>query len=109
MAEMRQILREDHRLDADGHPSGGFTLGTGIDIKWQDGPVGPGEAPNGAFIEGVVQAAMGRLQFFQMAENGRYACAQNEEALRCLEWALAALDQRTSARQARGVEGTYEP
>lgn len=109
---MRQELHEDHRLDADGNPAGGFTRGTGVSITWQNGPLGRGEdrlEPNGAFVEGIVQAAIGRLQFYQRANVGRFACRENAVALTHLETALLWLEKRTADREAREVEGTHKP
>ena len=107
----RQVIREDHRLDTEGNPSGGFTLGTGIDIRWQDGPLGRGKerlAPNGASVEGVIQAVIGRLIFLENAANGKFSCKENQVAIKYLEQSLNALDERTNDREARGVEGTSE-
>ncbi len=104
---MKQHLTEDHRTN-DGKPAGGRTAGVGIDITWQDGPLGRGAErtePNGAFVEGVVQAAIGRLQFYQ---NNAFSCRENAIALTHLETALLWLEKRTADRDARGVEGTHE-
>lgn len=109
---MHQELRQDHRVDADGNPTGGFTLATGIEIKWQDGPLGRGEtriAPNGAFVEGVIQAAIGRLEFFERAADGKFSCEENRDAIHHLESALWELDERTKNREKRQVEGTHQP
>jgi hypothetical protein len=65
---MEERLYEDHKLDDQGRPAGGFTHGIGITINWQAVPLGRGEgrrSPTGAFVEGVIQAAVGRLQFYQ--------------------------------------------
>lgn len=63
--------------------------------------------PNGAFVEGVVQAAIGRLQFYQTANKGKFACRENAIALTHLEEALMWLEKRTADREAREVEGTH--
>lgn len=100
-------LKEDHLLDKNGKPAGGTTVATGIRIEWQDGPLGRGDEraePNGAFVEGVIQAAKGRLKFYQC---GQFACEENAEALIKLEEALAACARRTAGREARSVEGTH--
>ena len=60
--------------------------------------------PNGAFVEDVINAAMGRLDFYQ---EGKFACAANEEALKHLLAARHALEERTAERLDRGVEGTH--
>lgn len=105
---MIQELNENHQLDGDGKPAGGFTLGRGIEIHWQDGPLGRGEdraEPNGAFVEGVIQAALGRLNFYQSTD---FKCRENALAITKLEEALHWCQHRTAAREARGVEGTHE-
>lgn len=107
---MRQGIMEHHVLDADGNPAGGQTLGVGIAIRWQDGPLGRGlerQQPNGAFVEDVIAAALGRIQFYQTASEGRFNCRENALAITKLEEALHWLDSRTRAREARGVEGTH--
>lgn len=140
---MRQQIKEDHRV-RDGNPAGGFTTGVGIDIKWQDGPLGRqpsrrtieqikecstpiyhethrycpscpwtedvgSKAPNGAFVEGVIQACIGRLEFYQTTSDGIFACEENLNAIDHLHQALAELEDRTAKREAREVEGTHEP
>lgn len=50
---MKQKITETHHLDTNGNPAGGRTIGTGIEIFWQNGPLGRGEdrkEPNGASI-----------------------------------------------------------
>lgn len=104
---MQQHLIEDHRLDADGNPAGGSTTGLGLTVVWQSGPLGRGDdriGPNGAFVEGVIAAAIGRLDFYQAS---RFNCAENADALLHLRRALAACQRRTRAREDRGVEGTH--
>lgn len=104
---MKQELKETHSTDANGNPTGGFTAGVGIVINWQNGPLGRGEdrkEPNGAFVEGVIQAALGRIKFYQAS---KFACETNAEAEKHLELALAALERRTAEREARAVEGTH--
>ena len=128
---MKQKLSESHVLDSNGNPAGGGTLGAGITIVWQNGPlgrqasgtcicedetfdgqgripnascpkhgVGAHEEPNGAFVEGVIQAAIGRLRFFQTGANGKFACRENAIALTKLEEALMWLEKRTADREA---------
>jgi hypothetical protein len=107
---MRQQIEQTHRLDDDGNPAGGTTHGLGFAIHWQDGPLqdsegGTRKQPNGAFVEGVIAAAIGRLEHYQST---KFACPENEEAIAFLDLALDALDRRTRDREARGVEGTHE-
>lgn len=104
---MQQEIVERHGLDAEGNPAGGTTTGIGIQITWQNGPLGRGaerQEPNGAFVEGVIQAALGRLQFYQ---NGKFACRENALAITKLEEALHWCGHRTAMREKRGVEGTH--
>jgi len=99
-----------HRLDADGNPSGGSTHGLGIVINWQDGPLGRGEdrkQPNGAFVEGVLYAALDRLNFYQNASDGKFRCRQNALAITKIEEAIHWLNDRTREREEREVEGTH--
>lgn len=109
---MRQRITAHHELDADGNPAGGTTEGAGLYIRWQDGPLGRGTdriEPNGAFVEGVVAAAIDRLAFYQLASNRWFACEENAGAIQHLEAALAVLDAGTIDRERRQVEGTHQP
>lgn len=106
---MRQQIESEHVTDGHGNPAGGKTFGRGFWITWQNGPLGRGEdrrEPNGAFAEGVIEAAVDRLKFYQQ---GRFKCAENATALYHLNAALEVLDQRTKKREQRGVEGTHQP
>ena len=65
---MMQEITVANVSDPDGNPTGGSVRGTGITIDWQDGPLGRNgdrKAPNGAFVEGVILAAIRRLEYFQ--------------------------------------------
>jgi hypothetical protein len=107
---MRQKISEQHRLDENENPAGGTTTGVGILIDWQNGPLGRGadrKEPNGAFVEGVIEAAIGRIRHYQTANRGKFACRENAIALTKLEEALMWLDKRTADREAREVEGTH--
>ena len=104
---MRQKLNQTHLKSDDGAPAGGTTKGTGIDIVWQNGPLGRGadrKEANGAFVEGVIEAALGRLNFYQA---GRFKCRENALAITKLEEAMLWLGKRTQDREERGVEGTH--
>lgn len=106
---MKQELNQTHRLDDDGKPAGGLTTGVGLVIDWQDGPLGRGgdrREPNGAFVEGVIQAAIGRLEFYN---EGEFRCRENSLAITHLEEALHWLESRTAKREEREVEGTHTP
>lgn len=105
---MKQGLTENHQLDHQGRPAGGFTRGRGIDITWQVGPLvvdGVRQLANGAFVEGVIQAALGRLEHYNTTD---FRCRENSLAITKLEEALHWLQHRTADRERRGVEGTHE-
>lgn len=94
--------------DSDGNPAGGFVVGTGLNIKWQNGPLGRGadrKDPNGAFVETVIDAAKKRLEFYQ---EGKFSCRENALAITKLEEALHWLHSRTAKREAAQTEGTHQ-
>lgn len=104
---MLQEIKSQHNVDENGNPAGGNTWGVGIQIEWQNGPLavdGVRKEPNGAFVEGVIQAALDRLQFYQ---SGKFACRENALAITKLEEALHWCQHRTANREKRGVEGTH--
>jgi len=104
---MRQKIVAEHHTDKDGNPTGGWSIGTGISIEWQNGPLGRGadrKEPNGAFVEGVLEAAVDRLQFYQ---SSKFSCRENAVALTHMETALLWLQKRTQDRESREVEGTH--
>ena len=104
---MEQGIAQDHIVDEAGNPAGGTTEGIGIKIQWQNGPLGRGadrKEPNGAFVEGVIKAAIGRLEFYQAS---KFNCRENALALTKLQEALHWLNHRTQAREKRDVEGTH--
>lgn len=108
---MLQPYETENHVDADGNPTGGTAAATGIDIAWQNGPLGRGAdrmEPNGAFVETVIAIAADRIRFFNEASGGKFACRENSLAITKLEEALHWLDHRTKAREQRGVEGTHE-
>ena len=97
----------DNFLD-NGNPAGGFFKSTGIEITWQDQPLGRGadrKEPNGAFVETVIESALQRIQFYQQSS---FACRENSLAITKLEEALHWLNHRTSIREKRGVEGLHQ-
>lgn len=109
---MKRTIEQHHNVDESGNPAGGRTKGVGFDIEWQNGPLGSGperKDPNGAFVEGVIQAAIGRLQFYQTASKGKLSCRENAIALTHLETALLWLQKRTADREEREVEGKHAP
>lgn len=104
---MIQELDTGHDVDKDGNPHGGFAKGIGIDIAWQRGPLGrDGDRiePNGAFVEGVILAAIDRIEFYQ---SSRFHSIHNAVALGHLRAALEVLTERTREREDRKVEGTH--
>jgi len=108
---MRQGIKAVNEVDMNGYPGGGFVDGVGIDINWQNGPLGRGDdriAPNGAFVEDVLDAVRQRIDHYQSAADGKFRCRENEIALTHIETAMLWLDKRTRDREARGVEGTHK-
>ena len=109
---MRQKIEQHHNVDKNGNPAGGHTKGMGFDIWWQNGPLGRGsekKEPNGAFVEELIQAAIGRLEFYQTASQKKFACRENALAITKLQEALFWLEERTRQREEREVEGTHAP
>lgn len=102
-------MQEQHNTDEHGIPDGGQTTGLGLTINWQRGTMMVDgvrqETPNGCFVETVIEAALGRLQYFQ---GTKFSCRENALAITKLEEALHWLDHRKKGRQARNVEGTHE-
>ena len=97
---MLQAITGAHDVDSEGNPAGGKTEGVGIQIQWQNGPLGRGaerKEPNGAFVEGVIAAALDRLKFYQTASGGRFNCRENALAMTKLEEALHWCQHRTVA------------
>src|SRR5258705_116279 len=105
---MRNGITYENTSGEGGMPTGGWVKGTGIDIKWQDGPLGRGsdrQPPNGAFVEDILHAAQVRLEFYQQSS---FACEENTNALQCIADALLWCEARTRKREERGVEGTHQ-
>ena len=84
---------------------GGHTEAVGLDIWWQDGVLVDGK-PNGAFVETVIRAAIGRLEHFQ---SGAFPCKENEMAITRLNLALECLAMRRADRERRRVLNSYNP
>lgn len=105
---MKQVIAAENYTDENGNPTGGYASGTGFSIRWQNGPLavdGGRQEPNGAFVEGVIQAALQRIEYYQ---SGQFKCRENALAITKLEESLHWLQHRTADREARGVEGTHE-
>src|SRR5262245_9714729 len=96
----RQRAEHAFRVDAAGNPTGGYSVGPGYSITWQDGI----EDERGATCEDLIEAITQRLLFFQAS---KFACPENEDAVKYLNGAKWALEDRTRGRRLRGVEGTY--
>ena len=104
---MNQQVTGTHQTDEYGNPAGGTTVSVGIQIQWQNGPLGRGsdrKEPNGAFVEGVINASLNRLYFYQ---DSKFKCRENALAITKLEEALHWLNHRTAERENRQVEGTH--
>lgn len=104
---MNSKITQNHWSDANGAPAGGCTFGDGFAISWQNGPLGRGEdrkAANGAFVENIIVAAIGRLEYYQAS---RFNCQENADALDHLRLALNCCNRRTQRREAQAVEGTH--
>ena len=104
---------DEHWEDENGNPAGGVSTGRGFTISWQNGPlgrVGTSERtdPNGAFVEDVIAAAIGRFEFYQTASDGKFACEENAQCISLLKKALALQQSRTARRTADKTEGTHE-
>lgn len=105
---MLQKIVSNNWLDENGNPAGGVAEGLGIKIEFQKGPLGRGAEriePNGAFVEGVIQVAIQRIEHYQST---KFNCRENAIALTHLETALLWLQKRTMEREAREVEGTHQ-
>lgn len=103
-----QPIECENNLDYSGRPAGGSVHGTGLVIRWQDGPLGRGTGraePNGAFVETVLRAALQRIEHYQETQ---FRCRENALAITKIEEALHWLGSRTARRETAGVEGTHE-
>jgi len=108
---MQQGFIAENDTDNLGYPAGGTVVGTGFTISWQRGPLGRGDdrlAPNGAFVEDVIQAAIQRIEHYNEAAFGQFSCAENTLALANLRAAIKSLEARTARREQQEVEGTHE-
>ena len=73
-------------------------------VLFQNGPIRD-VGVNGVTNEALLAIVIDRMEAFQQS---KYACQENEEALRHLLAAMDALHKRTRTRIGRGVEGTQE-
>ena len=72
-------------------------------IRFQNGPIAE-VGVNGLTHEALLAILIDRMEGFQA---GPYASPDNQEALDAMRIAQTALQRRTKARMARGVEGTH--
>ena len=90
-------------------PRGGMTTGPGMTLVWQDGHIArdgrgnPIDEANGTFVEDVVIAAIGRLEFYQATA---FPCEENTAALEHLNAALDIMIKRRDRRTEQGTIGT---
>lgn len=107
IAEPDTIINR-YRADSDGNPTGGESLARGIQIRWQNGPLGRDGnrvPPNGAFVEDVITIAIDRLNFYN---ESKFRSRENSLAITKLEEALHWLNHRTARREKQGIEGTHQ-
>lgn len=105
---MRQEIRVVNTRDDKGLPAGGTVDAVGLQITWQNGPLGRGAdrvEPNGCFVETVIAAAKQRIEWYQ---DSRFNCRENALAITKLDEALHWLEARTKRREVAGTEGTHE-
>lgn len=105
---MLECINVQNQIDENGNPTGGSVDGTGLNIRWQNGPLGRGDErkeANGAFVETVIAAAKQRLEFYQ---DSKFNCDYNAKAIQALDNAIWILNQRTADRETRGVEGEHK-
>jgi hypothetical protein len=91
------VMEQPQTSDQAGYPMAEFAK-----VSFQNGPIRE-FGVNGCHQEDLIAIVIDRLQSFQQ---GEYACRENALALTKLEEAMHWLNHRTSARVARGVEGT---
>lgn len=105
---MIQAIDFENKKDSEGNPAGGYVKAIGLEINWQNGPLGRGadrQEPNGAFVETVILSAIKRIEFYQQ---GQFKCRENACAITKLEEALHWLQSRTARRELEGSEGTHQ-
>lgn len=102
-----------HALDGPG-PGGASTiyqvtfappsLKSPVNIPFQFGGIRE-TGVNGLTNEALLAIVVDRLRCFQQ---GKFACAENQQAMELAQQAIKVLHSRTAGRVARGVEGTHE-
>lgn len=91
----------EYRIEASDDGSGKPHQIADHHISFQNGPIAE-HGVNGITQEVLLAIVADRLESFQ---NGPFACRENEIALEKVQEAIEALQSRTKARMARGVEG----
>ncbi len=105
----RNKLNCTNEIDEDGNLTGGSVEGIGFRVDWQNGPLGrPPKLATGAFVDDVIEAARQRLEFYQKASSGKFACRENALAITSLEVAQHWLWARRMERGSRGVQGEHK-
>lgn len=57
-----------NEVDENGNPAGGIVKAIGLNIEWQNKPLGrPQSEPSGTFVDDVIEAAKQRIEFYQKA------------------------------------------
>ena len=108
MYERNEMVIQNE-LDKNGNPAGGEVRSVGLSIRWQSAPLGrPAVAPNGTFVDDVIESARQRLEFYQKSSDGKFACRENAIAITKLEEALHWLYARRIDREKRGVQGLHK-
>jgi hypothetical protein len=75
-----------------------------LTILFQQGPV-PDVGINGVTPEAVLVCL---LHLFEGYQTSKFACPENEEAIKGFQASLDAIRSRTASRIERGVEGTHQ-
>ena len=109
----KQNIFQQHWTDENGNPAGGVSSGKGFVVSWQNGPlgrVGTDERvePNGAFVEGIIDALEGRFEFYQQGSEGKFACEENARCLELIAEMKELCQARTKRRTDSKTEGTHE-
>lgn len=87
----------------DGTHAGGVAYGPGFCVSWQHGSLSDGR--NGAFLIEVLEACRLQLAYHQ---DSKFKSQENEDALKHINAAIAALQSRRDRRLAEGKLGTTD-
>ena len=90
-------MKQRHEIDAVGGLGGGETTGPGLSISWQKNPLrGTEPTADCASVEDVLEAVIGRLEFYQTGNEKKFACREHAVALTHLETALLWIQKRSA-------------